>query len=282
MGEAAVEDRLSSLEIVLESFIMSTHVMIREIKNENAKMKQDTAKFKENMDKTITEMKQDTAKFKENMDKTITEMKQDTAKFKENMDKTITEMKQDTAKFKENMDRTIIDIKQTAIKMEQDTIKMKKELNKQWGDLANKMGTIVEDIVAPNIAGIARQYFQVEEFAFFAIRVKCQSTINHKVVREFDVIAVSNEFFFINETKSTVKMSYVNDFIDALKNIYEYFPQNREKKLIPIFSALHIPYDIQNYLTKHNIYAMSMKDDTMDLINFEEIMRNDGFVKNLE
>lgn len=231
MGDAAVEERLSSLEIVLESFIMSTHVMIREIKNENAKMKQDSAEFKRNIEKTVAEMKQDTVEFKSNMDKTVAEMKRDTAK-------------------------------------------MKKEMNRQWGDLANKMGTMVEDIVAPNIAGIAKQYFNVETLAFFAVRVKCQNTINPEIVKEFDVIAVSDHLFFVNETKSTVKIGYVDDFTESLKSIYDYFPQNRGKKLIPIFSALHIPDDIQNYLTRHNIYAMGMKEETMDLLNFEELSKN--------
>jgi hypothetical protein len=32
-----------------------------------------------------------------------------------------------------------------------------------WGELANKMGTLVEDIVAPNIPRIAKRYFGAEE-----------------------------------------------------------------------------------------------------------------------
>lgn len=32
------------------------------------------------------------------------------------------------------------------------------------GAFANKMGTVVEDIVAPNISGIARKYFEGIEF----------------------------------------------------------------------------------------------------------------------
>ncbi len=221
MGEPAVEERLSSLEAVLESFIISTHVMIREIKKENAAMKQDTEIVKR-------------------------EMQEDTAK-----------MKQDTEIMKREM--------------KQDTEIMKREMNKKWGELANKMGTIVEDIVAPNIAGIAKKYFNVDDFEFFAIRVKCKNSVDATSSREFDVIAVSKEFFFINETKSTAKISYVSEFIDVLKVIYNYFPNYKEKKVVPIFSSLSIPDDVQKYLTKHHIYAMTMKDDTMDLVNFNEI-----------
>ena len=47
------------------------------------------------------------------------------------------------------------------------TKQFKKELNKKWGELANKMGTIVEDIVAPGLKGVGARYFGIEEFDFF-------------------------------------------------------------------------------------------------------------------
>jgi len=39
----------------------------------------------------------------------------------------------------------------------------KREMNKRWGELANKMGTLAEDVVAPNISGIAQEYFGCKE-----------------------------------------------------------------------------------------------------------------------
>ncbi|MBF0228966.1 MAG: DUF1640 domain-containing protein [Desulfamplus sp.] len=265
MAEPAFEERLSSLEIVLESFIMSTHVMIREMKNESAKMRQDTAQMKAEMrqdtEKMKAEMRQDTEKMK-------AEMKQDTEKMKAEMRQSIANMEQDTQKMKAEIGKSIAN-------MEQDTKNMRKEMNKKWGELANKMGTISEDIVAPNIPGVARQYFNVEKLLFFALNVKCQNISKPEIIREFDVIAVSDEFFFLNETKSTPKISYANDFIELLPNIYDYFPQYKEKRLIPIFSALHIPDEIKNYLTKHKIYAMAMTDETMDLINFEDLSKSE-------
>ena len=36
----------------------------------------------------------------------------------------------------------------------------KDEMNKRWGELVNKMGTIIEDIIAPNIPTIAQRYFK--------------------------------------------------------------------------------------------------------------------------
>ena len=148
----------------------------------------------------------------------------------------------------------------------------KREMNKRWGELANKMGTLVEDIVAPNISGIAREYFGCSDIKDFMVRRRKRNTKDASKVREFDVIAVCDDKVIINETKSNPKIEYINEFINVLKEIYDYFPEYRGKKIIPIFSSLYIPEDLVTYLTKNRIYAMAMKDDTMDLLNFEQVV----------
>jgi len=148
----------------------------------------------------------------------------------------------------------------------------RKEMNKRWGDLANKMGTLAEDIVAPNISGIAREYFGCSDIKDFMVRRRKKNTKDASKVREFDVIAVCDDKVIINETKSNPKIEYINEFINVLKEIYDYFPEYRGKKIIPIFSSLYIPEDLVTYLTKNRIYAMAMKDDTMDLLNFEQVV----------
>ena len=150
----------------------------------------------------------------------------------------------------------------------------KDEMNKRWGDLANKMGTLVEDIVAPNISGIAQKYFGCSDIKDFMVRRRKKNTKDASKVREFDVIAVCNDKVIINETKSNPKIEYINEFINVLKEIYDYFPEYSDKKIIPIFSSLYIPEDLVTYLTKNRIYAMAMKGDTMDLLNFEQVVDN--------
>ena len=45
-----------------------------------------------------------------------------------------------------------------------------KRFNTKWGELANKMGTIVEDIVAPAIPRIGGEYFGCDEIEDFMVR----------------------------------------------------------------------------------------------------------------
>jgi hypothetical protein len=152
--------------------------------------------------------------------------------------------------------------------------KDRRRMNKQWGELANKMGTIVEDIVAPNIKGIAERYFGCEEIEDFMVRRYKKNTKDRTKRREFDVIAVCDDKVIFNETKATIRPEYIDNFINFIKDkeFFDYFPEYKDKKIIPIFSSLYLQDNVVDTLTKANIYAMAMKDDTMDLLNFKAII----------
>ena len=38
-----------------------------------------------------------------------------------------------------------------------------------------------------------------------------------------------------------------------------------------MFASLYLPDEVIAYLTKNSIYAMAIKEDMMDLINFESV-----------
>jgi hypothetical protein len=147
----------------------------------------------------------------------------------------------------------------------------RKAINKQWGELSHKLGTIVEDIVAPNIPRIARELFgcpQVDDLMQFR---QVRNKKNPALRREFDVIAVCGDKVLINETKSTVRKSYIDEFIEVLPQIFDYFPEYAGKTIVPVLSALSISPDMVNYLTKNRIYALAMGDETMELLNKAEV-----------
>ena len=146
------------------------------------------------------------------------------------------------------------------------------DMNRKWGELANKMGTIVEDIVAPNIPTIASKYFGVD-LEFFAVRIRKEHPHKKGIYKEFDAFSVGGGKIFYNETKSTPRTEYMESFSTNRAVVYEYFPEYRDKAIIPIFSSLGIPEDAVAYLTKQNIFAMAMAGNTMELLNFEEIAR---------
>ncbi|MCP4756358.1 MAG: hypothetical protein GY866_36305, partial [Proteobacteria bacterium] len=85
------------------------------------------------------------------------------------------------------------------------------------------------------------------------------------------VVAETDETIFINETKSKPRPEDVNAFRDLLETVPDFFPNSKGKRMIPIYASLYIPEDIQKNLTRRGIYALGMKEGTMDLLNFREV-----------
>ena len=189
-----------------------------------------------------------------NLDKLSQEM----SEFKEEIRKDTKELKKDTRELKN-------ELKEFKDEMKQD----RKELNRKWGDLASKWGTIMEDMVVPNIKTISEAYFDCkkEECYVFAIRFEKVSSKDKKKKREFDIIAVYPDKLVVNETKASPKQDYIDKFISDLADFYDYFPEYESKEIIPVFASLYIPEHILLHLSRNKIYAMAMKEDTMDILN---------------
>ena len=144
------------------------------------------------------------------------------------------------------------------------------EMNKRWGELANKMGTVVEDIIAPGFAGVLRHYFHTQA-EMLQIRVVKQHPVDRRREREFDLIALDQQCVFLNETKSNPRMNYVREFVDSLGEFFEFFPEYRGRRLVAIFSSLNMPQQAVSYLTEHGCYAMMMGDEHLQIVNFTAV-----------
>jgi hypothetical protein len=133
------------------------------------------------------------------------------------------------------------------------------------------MGTLAEDFVAPCVREIAQKYFGCNDEEDFMVRRYKRKVNAKEKCREFDIIAVYDTMVIFVEVKSTPRTPYIDEFIAVLKEIYEYFPEYKGKRLVPVFASLYLPDDAVAYLTKNGIYAMAIKEDMMDLINFDDL-----------
>jgi len=176
----------------------------------------------------------------------------------------MSDFKDEMKVFKNEMSDFKDEMKQFKLDSEVD----RKQMNRQWGDLANKMGTIVEDIVAPGLKGVARKYFNIDEFDSFSVRNRRRNK-DRTMIREFDVIAETDTLFFVVETKATPRTEYITDFIKLIPELPQWFPAIQGKILIPVFASLNLPDETVRYLTKNKIIAMATRDDGMDIYNPE-------------
>jgi len=147
----------------------------------------------------------------------------------------------------------------------------KREMNKKWGELANKMGTLVGDIIAPNIQRLACELFDVGDLVDFSEFRSITHPTDKSRFKDFDALFIGSRGIILNETASTVRQSYIDEFIAFIPTVFEYLPEHKGKRVIPVFSSLYIPEHFVRYLTANKIYAMAMGDETMEILNYNDI-----------
>ena len=98
-------------------------------------------------------------------------------------------------------------------------------------------------------------------------------------IKEFDAIIECTDYFFVNETKGTIKHKDVLDFKEFLDSggLVKFFPQVKQKTIVPVMSSLYMSEEIVAFLTKNNILAMHATEISMEIVNFDQL--KDKFLK---
>jgi hypothetical protein len=172
--------------------------------------------------------------------------------------------------FVQHTDQTIVELRQDAAEMRL----WRLQAQKQWGEIANKLGTFVEDFVAPNIPRIARQILGLDgqpEELLAAARLRVWHPQDPSRVREFDYIYVTRRGWIVVESKHDAKLKDVDAFREMLAEVKDYFPQYASLALQPVFAGLSVPDHIVKYCTHHRIYALGLGPETMQLLNLAEM-----------
>lgn len=149
-----------------------------------------------------------------------------------------------------------------------ETRTFKNEMNRRWGELANKMGTLVEDIVYPELPFALKRRFDLEvDVITHNMSVKDPETGSKQ---EFDVIATCGDWGFVVDVKSTYKFAHLEDFIERiLPKAGRLISLLEGKRLQGIIASLSLGEDVINAATKRGVLAMTMPGDYMDIVNPE-------------
>ena len=144
-----------------------------------------------------------------------------------------------------------------------------RRMNKRWGEISNKLGTLVEDIVAPAIDPMIEKYFGMEPIQT-SIRVRRRKG---NLKAEFDAVAICENCVFLFEVKSTPRKDYIKEFLELqIPRFRQLYPEYASKKLYPVFASLRIEQPEVDFCTENGIYAMAYREwDYMDLLNYEEL-----------
>jgi hypothetical protein len=138
-----------------------------------------------------------------------------------------------------------------------------REMNLRWGEIANKMGTLVEDLVAPSLPRIIREEFGIEP-DFLGIRMK--KKLSDGRVREFDAIATAGGNVVLNSTKSSLRVIDVDRFPEELSALREFFPEFTGK-IVGILASLAVEEGVLRYAEEQGFLVLAVGDRLMEVKN---------------
>jgi len=143
----------------------------------------------------------------------------------------------------------------------------RQESNKRWGELSNKMGTLVEDIIYPSIPEIFRKAFGQTQEPDCSIRVTRHHRKDRSRRREFDAIASAQDIFLINETRSRLVPSAIPAFIEVLQEAREFFPEAEGMKVVGALATFHMDASLVRSGERQGLLMLGLGSGLMEILN---------------
>ena len=260
-----VEERTDSLEDILAAFMARTDASMARTDTSMARTGERIGRLErvvERMEQNIERREREGAREREEAARERKEMREQAARDRRKMDERFGELA-------DSIDR----MEQEGARDREEAARERKEMNKRMGELSNKMGTIVEDIVAPSIRRLAREVFGCGDLQNFATRTVRARSDDRSREREFDALYVGTRAVLLNQTKASARPEYARAFVEFLESgqFAQYVPEYRELPIVPVFSSLSIPADVVTYLTRRGIYAVAMGDEAMQVLNLDAV-----------
>ena len=145
--------------------------------------------------------------------------------------------------------------------------KERKEFNRQLAGISDRLGSLIEDMVAPNAPRIARTLFEGDEVLTSAIRVKRRHPPDPGLNIELDLLVVGSRHLLVGEAKSKVTVEKAMAFLEKMRSIPEYFPEFSGFTVLPLIASVGIESSLVAHLSRLHIYALAFGDETMEILN---------------
>lgn len=144
-----------------------------------------------------------------------------------------------------------------------------RELNQKFGEMANKLGTLAEDLVAPSLPRILQEVVTcpTDEIISMAVRVRRPHRTEKGKSQEYDVIASCGAYALFNETKSRLRPGDVDRLLERLAQVRDYFPEYAGVKIIGSLAALYVDPSLVMHASRQGLLVLATGDELMDVLN---------------
>lgn len=223
-----VAERVDHLDEALSAFITSVGIEFNKLYNSQMRTEAELRAFKE-----------DTQAFKDEM----REFKDEMQAFKDEMQAFKDEMRA----FKE------------------EGRQQNREMNRRWGELANKLGTLVEDLVAPSLPRIVQEMLG-QEVMDLSVRRKRKRADGRQ--QEYDALAVTLETVCLASVKSTLRSADIDHLLnEELPAFRTFFPEYQALPLVGLIASLAVDESVLRHAERQGLIVLAIGDQIMEVKN---------------
>jgi hypothetical protein len=192
------------------------------------------------------------------------------AKFMEQTSMILAANREDVAEIRASnarTDRQLLEMQQQAEKDRERAEKERKEFNRQLAGISDRLGNLIEDMVAPNAPRIARKLFKDDEVQTSAVRVRRRHPSDPGRNIEIDLLVVGRRHLLVCEAKSSVTAEKAAAFLEKARSVLEFFPEFSGFTVLPMIASVAIESSLVAHLSRLHIYALGFGDETMEILN---------------
>jgi len=144
-----------------------------------------------------------------------------------------------------------------------------KALDKQLGELGNRLGEFVEGLVAPG----AVRLFQARGIPVNGLnRDMERSNEALGLATQIDLFAINGDCCVVIEVKSKLKTDDVNEHLERMEKFKPLFPEYADKKAFGAVAAIVIPKEVAKYAYRQGFFVIAQQGESVVMLNDDKFV----------
>jgi len=137
------------------------------------------------------------------------------------------------------------------------------------GQISHRLGTIVEDLVAPSLPRVFRELVNcpADVDVLINVRVRRRHPTQKGKMLEIDAMADCGNYVLFNETKSQFSPEKVKAFLKKLAVVRDYFPEYQSHQIRGCIASLYLDKSLVEYASRQGLLALASGEYLMTVQN---------------
>jgi len=205
-------------------------------------------------------------------DQELKELRKSLADSQHNLEKSQQRTEQGFVELRKSLADSQHNLEKSQQRTEQGFKELRKKIadsRKELGQISHRLGTIVEDLVAPSLPRVFREIVNcpADVDVLINVRVRRRHPSQKGSMLEIDAMADCENYVLFNETKSQFSPEKVKAFLEKLALVREYFPEYQSHQIRGCIASLYLDKSLVEYASRQGLLALASGEYLMTVQN---------------